>query len=530
MYLFPKQISFKLRFKPYKIWLGKLAGQEIEKPTFNVKGTSKKLKNFIIIFVLLCSPSYASPVFKDFSNNLPHHIYSGEWNHFVGGGVAVMDCNGDSLPDFFAAGGTEPAALFTNTGEFNFIKSNIPDLFDTTGAYPIDINADGHIDLFVLRIGPNVVLKGNANCEFVDATNEFQIPNTSQWSTAFSAWWSDDKLPHMVIGNYVDLGDPDGPFFACDSNQVLEPTGDGYITQKLEPGFCALSMLAARDASGIMRLRISNDRQYYVRNGYEQMWDIAEERFLTEIDGWKKVSIWGMGIASRDITGDGRDEVFLTSMGDQLLQIAQEDGTYTAAPFEIGTYAHRPYFGDDGRPSTGWHAQFGDVNNDGRSDLFISKGNVDQMPSNAIYDPNNLLIQKSDGTFVEVGLLAGIASKERSRGAALADFDLDGRLDILVLNRRAPLQIYRNETEKVGHWLKVKLTQVGGNFDAVGALVKVGEDVQQITIGGGHAGGQSLPLHFGLGSSTAVNITVTWPDGAVSTHNANADQTVKLHR
>ncbi|MDB9924408.1 CRTAC1 family protein, partial [Planktomarina sp.] len=316
----------------------------------------------------------------------------------------------------------------------------------------------------------------------------------------------------------------------CDSNQVLEPTGDGYITQKLEPGFCALSMLAARDASGIMRLRISNDRQYYVRNGYEQMWDIAEERFLTEIDGWKKVSIWGMGIASRDITGDGRDEVFLTSMGDQLLQIAQEDGTYTAAPFEIGTYAHRPYFGDDGRPSTGWHAQFGDVNNDGRSDLFISKGNVDQMPSNAIYDPNNLLIQKSDGTFVEVGLLAGIASKERSRGAALADFDLDGRLDILVLNRRAPLQIYRNETVKVGHWLKVKLTQVGGNFDAVGALVKVGEDVQQITIGGGHAGGQSLPLHFGLGSSTAANITVTWPDGAVSTHNANADQTVKLHR
>ena len=96
----------------------------------------------------------------------------------MGGGVAVMDCNGDSLPDFFAAGGTEPAALFTNTGEFNFIKSNIPDLFDTTGAYPIDINADGHIDLFVLRIGPNVVLKGNANCEFVDATNEFQIPNT----------------------------------------------------------------------------------------------------------------------------------------------------------------------------------------------------------------------------------------------------------------------------------------------------------------------------------------------------------------
>lgn len=74
-------------------------------------------------------------------------------------------------------------------------------------------------------------------------------------------------------------------------------------------------MLATRDASGTMRLRISNDRQYYVRDGYEQMWDIAEGRFLDESDGWNRFSIWGMGIASRDITGDGRDEVVLTSMG-----------------------------------------------------------------------------------------------------------------------------------------------------------------------------------------------------------------------
>ena len=79
----------------------------------------------------------------------------------------------------------------------------------------------------------------------------------------------------------------------------------------------------------------------------------------------KKAGFWGLqtagkkslsgawGIASRDITGDQREEVMLTSMGDQLMQIAQPDGTYASAPFSIGTYAHRPYFGDDGRPSTG---------------------------------------------------------------------------------------------------------------------------------------------------------------------------------
>jgi hypothetical protein len=488
------------------------------------------LKKIILIAALLGSPAHSTPLFRDLSSELPHHTYSGEWNHFVGGGVAVMDCNGDALPDIFAAGGTGAATLFVNQGDFAFDKSEIPKIIDTTGAYPIDINADGYMDLFVLRIGANIILKGGEDCTFMDATDEFRIPKTDQWSTAFSAWWRDDGLPHMVVGNYVDLHDPDGPFFACDSHQLLTPLAGEYHTRPLKPGFCSLSMLAARDASGAMRLRISNDRQYYVRNGYEQMWDISEGRFLNKTDGWKKVSIWGMGIASRDITGDGRDEVVLTSMGDQLLQMANEDGSYTNAPFTTGTYAHRPYFGDDGRPSTGWHAQFGDVDNDGLADLFISKGNVDQMPSNAIYDPNNLLIQQANGTFVEAGLTSGVASGERSRGAAVADFDLDGRLDILVLNRRAPMEIYRNETQNTGHWLGVKLIQDGGNLNAIGARVTVGQDIQQVYIGGGHAGGQALPLHFGLGSSTEVSITVEWPDGLVNVHRAKADQTVVLLR
>ena len=67
-----------------------------------------------------------------------------------------------------------------------------------------------------------------------------------------------------------------------------------------------------------------------------------------------------MGIASHDLTGDGRPEVMLTSMADQLLMIAEGDG-YVRAPLEWGTYATRPHTGEDGRPSTGWHAEFADV-------------------------------------------------------------------------------------------------------------------------------------------------------------------------
>ena len=293
-------------------------------------------------------------------------------------------------------------------------------------------------------------------------------------------------------------------------------------------------MLAANDARGRPTLRISNDRHYYIRDGYEQMWDIAEQRFLGAEDGWQNVSLWGMGIASRDLTGDGRDEVMLTSMGDQLLQMAQEDGTYAAAPFTIGTYAQRPHTGDDGRPSTGWHAEFGDIDNDGRADLFIAKGNVDQMPGLAINDPNNLLIQNADGSFREMAADAGVATKERSRGAALADFDGDGRLDLVVVNRRAPMELYRNVTQDTGNWLAVRLVQPGGNRNAVGATVVVETDAarqsQQHTIGGGHAGGKALPLHFGLGEATEAHITVRWPDGQESIHQAQAGQVVEVAR
>ncbi len=338
----------------------------------------------------------------------------------------------------------------------------------------------------------------------------------------------------MAVGHYVDRANPDGPFEACDGNTLLWPQDGGWRSEPLEPGFCALSMLAARDARGLPTLRISNDRHYYVRGGYEQMWDIGQRRFLDEADGWKHVSLWGMGIASRDLDGDGRDEVMLTSMGDQLLQLARSDGTYAAAPYGIGTYSQRPYFGDDGRPSTGWHAQFADIDNDGRADLFIAKGNVDQMPSNAIHDPNNLLMQQPDGTFVETALEAGVATTARSRGAALADFDGDGRLDLVVVNRRAPMELYRNVTENTGHWLGVALRQPGGNRNAIGAVVTVTaggvRQDQQMLVGGGHAGGQALPLHFGLGAATEAVVEVQWPDGTTTSQTVAADGVVLLAR
>jgi len=158
-----------------------------------------------LITTALLTPlsSAADPLFEDVSENLPQHIYSGDWNHFVGGGIAVLDCNNDGFADIFAAGGQTPALLLRNDGAMRFSPQTIPQITGTTGAYPIDINGDEHMDLFVLRVGPNMILKGDGQCGFVDASTEFNLPTDDSWSTAFTAWW-EDELPIMAVGNYVD--------------------------------------------------------------------------------------------------------------------------------------------------------------------------------------------------------------------------------------------------------------------------------------------------------------------------------------
>ena len=476
--------------------------------------------------MLLALPAAgAEPRFRTDPGALPvPHVYDGGWEHFVGGGVAVLDCDEDARPDLFAAGGANPATLLRNASEpagaLRFEPAPLPRITGATGAYPLDLDGDDVLDLFVLRVGPNVVLRGLGGCRFEDATAALGIDPGDGWSTAFSATWEGAGRPTLAVGDYVDRDHPDGPFGTCDGAWLHRAAADGWAAPvELAPAFCPLSMLFSdwrRD--GRPMLRVSNDRHYYVRDGREQMWALDPLRELGPEDGWEPVQLWGMGIASRDLSGDGLPEVMLTSMGDQML-MTNDGAGFAPAPYETGATAHRPHVGEDGRPSTGWHAEFGDVDLDGRPDLFIAKGNVDQMPGMAMEDPNTLLMQGPDGRFAEAAAEAGIATTERSRGAALADLNADGLLDLVVVNRRAPMEVWRNATEDAGHWLAVDPRQPGGNRRAVGAFVEVrtaaGVQVRENTVGGGHVSGAAVPLHFGLGASEAAEVRVIWPDGEI---------------
>ena len=472
----------------------------------------------------------SAPVFA--SVDISQHVYDGGWEYYVGGGMAVFDCDQDRMPDIFAAGGANPSVLLRNTsaraGDIKFVENTPPELIleHVIGAYPLDVNSDGFMDLAVLRVGRNRLLMGQAGCRFTPTPDPLE--NYDQgWSTAFSATWeAGNTLPTLAFGNYVDRTDPEGPFGTCDTNFLFRPQGSRYVAPiALEPGYCPLSMLFTDwGRRGQADLRVSNDRHYYLHDGQEQMWQMADLlRLYQPKDGWQNHKLWGMGIASRDITGDGFPEVYLTSMGDQRLQMLNKDAggpSYRDATYGRGTTAHRPYTGGNGRPSTGWHVGFGDVQNDGLDDIFITKGNVQQMPGSAMDDPNNLLLQAADGMFYEAGESAGIASLLRGRGGAMVDLNLDGLLDLAVVNRQGPLELYQNITRGAGNWLAVKLRQAAPNRDAIGAWieVRVGDHMfaRELTVGGGHAGGQITAEHFGLGLALSAQIRVIWPDQTVS--------------
>ena len=441
--------------------------------------------------------------------------------------MATFDCDADGDADLFLAGGADPSAFFRNETSgllaFEPVISPTVQIDAVTGAYPLDIDADGVMDIVVLRAGESLLLHGLGDCAFRVANAEFGLEGGDGWTTAFSATWEgDNRLPTLAFGNYVDQDDPDGPFNACDDNVLVRPEdadASRYGAPVALTGHCTLSMLFTDwNRSGRPSLLVSNDRHYYVRDGGEQL--ETTPRLYGREDGWEQLRIFGMGIASYDVTGDGYPEYMLTSMADnklRTLKAGPDRPIYGDLAYARGVTAHVPHVGDDQRPSTAWHSEFGDVDNDGFIDLFIAKGNVEAMEMAAALDPNNLLMGGPDGRFAERSVEAGVASMAKSRGASLADLDRDGRLDLVVVNRGSPVEIFHNRSDPAGNWLQVRIEHPGPNRNGIGAWIEVSHGARtwtrEVTVGGGHASGANGWIHFGLGAAQPASITVHWPDG-----------------
>lgn len=235
-----------------------------------------------------------------------------------------------------------------------------------------------------------------------------------------------------------------------------------------------------------------------------------------------------MGIASHDLTGDGLPEIYLTSQAANRLQTLSNGAaapTYRDIGLAAGVNVSHPFTGNDmDLPSTSWHPEFADVNNDGLIDLFVSKGNTTEVPDYAMEDPSNLLLGQPDGTFREAADLAGIVTFDRGRGAALVDLNLDGRLDLVQSFYGAPVRLWRSQPPAgsdgaTGHWLAIRVEQPAPNTGAIGGWleVRLGDSMyrRELTVGGGHGGGQLGWIHVGLGSEIRADVRVRWPGGEV---------------
>lgn len=464
--------------------------------------------------------------------------FDGDWEYTVGGGVAAFDCDGSGLPSLFVAGGANRSKFFRNRsargGALKFVAERAGlELTSTLGAYPIDLDGDGQVDLAVLRVGETVLMRGLGDCRFERANERWAFQGGNQWTTAFAAaWLGSDAHPTLAFGTYIDRARADFPWGSCTDNLLLRPARGAALAfeapKALKPGHCALGMMFSDwNRSGSPSLRVANDREYY-KGGQEQLWHVApngETRLYTAAEGWQPLQIWGMGIASTTLDGSAYPAYFLTSMADHKLQSLAAGAArpeYRDIAFARGATAHRPFAGGDVHPSTGWHAQFADVNNDGLADLFVVKGNVGNMPDFALLDPSNLMLGTSDGRFVEAAGESGLLNYQRGRGGLLVDLNGDGLLDALIVNRWDRARVWRNvgsgtaaAPKPMGHWLQVRLRQNSGNRDAIGAWLEVeaGGRVQrrEILIGGGHASGALGSVHVGLGEATAARLRVLWP-------------------
>ncbi|HSD27070.1 MAG TPA: CRTAC1 family protein, partial [Vicinamibacteria bacterium] len=173
----------------------------------------------------------------------------------------------------------------------------------------------------------------------------------------------------------------------------------------------------------------------------------------------------------------------------------------------------------------GWGAGMADLDNDGFPDLFLVTGSVypeveRQNPAYPFRTPRLVFRNLGNGRFEELIDEAGpgVAAAHSSRGCAFGDFDNDGDVDVLVMNMNEPPSLLRNDVSGNGHWLKVLLVGVKSNRSAIGARVvaRYGgrAHAQEVTAQSSFYSANERRLHFGLGASTSVDLTIRWPNGA----------------
>jgi hypothetical protein len=489
-----------------------------------------------------------------------------------GGGVAVLDVDGDRWPDLLFVNGSTPAGspsaasarnkLYQNTrnGTFRDVSSEsgleLADLYGL-GAAVADYDNDGRDDVFITSVDGGRLFRNTGGGHFVDVTRTAGIANRD---FAVSAAWLDynrDGLADLFIGNYVEWS-PDrevncssggsrgycGPdAYRPRAPKLYRNRGGGRFEDATnaaglgEPVDKAMGVAVLDyDMDGWPDLLVANDRvparllRNDRRGGFAD--DAVRAGIALSENGRVRAN---MGVDAADFDRSGHPDVVVGNFTNEMLGLYRNEGG--------GHFVDVAPRSEVGRASllyVTWAVFFLDYDLDGFLDIFAVNGGTDESQGRdaraRVSQPPLMLRNRGDGTFENVTPSLGTALNQAimGRGAAYADFDGDGDLDIAVATLAGPAFLLRNDAASGRNWLRVRAVGSRSNRSGLGAVVRVtspsGRQWQMVRSGSSYASQSELTLTFGLGQDRSVSaIEVTWPSGVSQTFsNAAVNQTITI--
>ncbi|HKE31312.1 MAG TPA: CRTAC1 family protein [Candidatus Angelobacter sp.] len=487
-----------------------------------------------------------------------------------GAAVAVGDYDNDGFEDIFVTDSDagKPNHLFHNNGDLTFTdvaeKAGVAGGNDPSSivsdALWFDYDNDGKLDLLIARFGTPILYHNEGNGKFKDVTATSGLNKFGNTIAVIAFDYDNDGYLDVMFANYfkpvnlLELKDPHVLPNDLDNATngggvtLWHNTGKGTFEEVTDKaGFGKVTGWALDlghgdfNNDGLQDVYIACDYgtdHIFLNNGNGTFREVTEKA-----TGWDTKK--GMNVDVADYDNDGWLDIYVTNITDEYMKECNMlwhnngDGSFTDVSKETGTC----------ETGWGWAAKFADFDNDGWLDLFVVNGlrsagpdsyvplilPVITTPGLDITDVNNwpdignrtwsgyqkkkLFRNLGNGTFKDVAADAGVANDLDGRGIGIADFDNDGRLDIVQTNADQPLLLYHNIIEKPGNWIELKLIGTKSNRDAIGARVKVEAGgltlIREVDGGNGYAGQSTRRLHFGLGNVTRIEkIQIRWPSGA----------------
>jgi hypothetical protein len=489
----------------------------------------------------------------------------------TGGGVCVFDYDGDGLMDIYLVTGTWTENVSDNEGRDlrgklsnKLYRNNGDGTFSdvtekagvggngvfSSGCSAADYDNDGHADIYVLNYGRNILYHNNGDGTFTDVSAKSGLDN-QRWS--LSATWFDyngDGYLDVFVANYLVYDDGKfRDFYAADGypgplsynpepSALYRNNGDGTFTEVtkearvLKDGRAMSATVSDFRNVGVLDIFETNDameNNYFENTGNGTFTEKAPEYGVGYGENGQGVS--SMGPVVGDVNRDGLLDLFIPNLNYCTLFVQDRlqgqpnflDRTaLTGLSQVLGQYA-------------GWGAVMFDYDNDGWLDIFTVHGDA----HHEYVQENTLMRNRGDGKFEDVSDRSGQHFKEKyvGRGAAWADFDNDGDIDLIISNLNdRPILLRNDGGNQLNNWLTVdaRLQFPTGTRDAIGARVTVTTEalkqIEDLIPSRGYMSQGDPRLHFGLGKAQVADVVeIRWPDGTVEKfNNVKANQFLKL--